>query len=171
MDVSWPDKSVSIYLWFRIILQKYGKGAQYFDRHCLTKKSIFLRIGGAFQHNFPLFTEKSPFWSILTQKSQHKPYYLTNVSFSGIGETYLLNIWIYRVIIPNTRWIITSKEGIRIFSLNIRSKFLNSVLFSTKSALFVFSDSLKKKHFFKNRRCISTQFAIIYRKISHFVPF
>tara|TARA_B100000508_G_C11316436_1_gene207255 strand:+ start:169 stop:384 length:216 start_codon:yes stop_codon:yes gene_type:complete len=36
-------KSISIYLWFEIILQKYGKGATYFEHDCLKNfKSHFL---------------------------------------------------------------------------------------------------------------------------------
>ena len=49
-------KSISIYLWFEIILQKYGKGATYFEHDCLKNfKSHFWDIGGTFQHNLPLF--------------------------------------------------------------------------------------------------------------------
>ena len=45
-------KIVSFYLWFEIILQKYGKGAKYFDHDCLKKMNRnFWRIGGIFQYN------------------------------------------------------------------------------------------------------------------------
>ena len=68
-------ESVFIYLWFEIILQKYGKGSNYFDHDCLIFfNRIFWEIGGTFQHNLPLFGEKSPFCTILT-KSRHKFYY------------------------------------------------------------------------------------------------
>ena len=62
-------ESVFIYLWLEIILQKYGKGAKYFDNDCLKfLNRIFWEIGGTFQHNLPLFGEKSPFWNHFNTK-------------------------------------------------------------------------------------------------------
>ena len=138
-----PIKSVSIYLWFRIILKKYGKGAKYFDRHCLKNiKQHFFKNRRCISTQFAIIYRKiSILHHFNTKKSQHKSYYFDKFQF----------FWNWRNLLAkhmnlqsnNTKYPVDyNRSRYQDFlSLNIRSKFLNSVLFSTKSALFVFSDN------------------------------